>query len=238
MKKYIVIFLIVFLLTGCRSVANISIDKNVVTEEVTIRTDNASNYEAYKNWKGFPLPLYFDQELDDPMWLPNRKKESGVSYYSVSPADNNNVLKVSGKFKLKEHTRSSLVRNCFQFYNIIDEGDKTIFSTSKGLTCAFNNFSIVVSTPYLVISNNANSVDEANNRFTWNVNSSNAKNFGIYLEIDFSKKYKDDSNSNADNTDKDNKESKIYAYLAIPIVIILITLSAMYLHKKKDNLSK
>lgn len=237
MKKYIVIFLIVFLLTGCRSVTNISIDKNVVTEEVTIRADNASNYEAYKNWKGFPVPLYFDQELDDPMWLPNRKKESGVSYYSVSPDDNNNVLKVSGKFKLKEHTRSSLVRNCFQFYNIIDEGDKTIFSTSKGLTCAFNNFSIVISTPYLVTSNNANSVDEANNRFTWNVNSSNAKNFGIYLEIDFSKKYNENQSSNTNNKNKNTEENKLYAYLAIPIAIILIALSTVYLHKKKRNLS-
>lgn len=238
MKKIYFLFVIVLLLTGCSATANISIDKDSVIENIIVSEQNTNKFNKYKNWGGFPVPLYYDQELQAPLWMPNREKEKGVSYYDVVKNDSNKTIEITGKFTPKNHNRSSLVRNCFRFYNVINEGSKTIFSTSRGLTCAFKNFDIKVSTPYTVVTHNADKVDSENNVFTWKVNSSNSKNVGIYLEIDFSKKFKEDENTNTTNNTQKENESNVLMYTVIIIVSLLI-IGGLYFYTKfkKHNTS-
>ena len=234
MKRIYILLIIVLFLTGCSSVVNIAIDKNSVTETVNISESNLSRYNAIKNWNGFPAPLYYDQELDAPMWMPSREKENGVSYYDVVSDDQNHSLKITGNFKLKEHTRSYLVRHCFRFYNVITEGQRTIFSTSKGLTCSYRNFSIVVSTPYVVINNNADGVDKDNNTFTWNINNSNYRDVGLYMEVDFSKKFKEESNNNNNIPAKTTTNSN-YIHIIVGVIIALVALSGLYLYSRRQK---
>lgn len=243
MKKYYILVLMLFLITGCKATVNINIDKDVVTEKVDIYEDNSSNYNNYKNWNGFPIPLYYDQKLKTPIWMPNREKEQGVSYYTIDTNDINRNITATGKFSLKNHTRSYLVRNCFKLYNIINEDSKTIFSTSKGLICALKNFDIKIYTPYTVINNNANRVDTTNNIYTWNINSTNTETASIYLEIDFSKKYNESNLDNGDNNnDSNNHNNSQYSknIIAIMIItsIIIIVIGATYLYNRKRKLSE
>ena len=237
MKRIYLLLIGLVLLTGCSSTVNISIDKNTITEKVKISESNYTKYNQIKNWNGFPAPLFYDQELNVPTWMPNREKESGVSYYEVSENNSNKTLEITGSFSLKNHNRSSLVRNCFRFYNVITEGQKTIFSTSKGLTCSYRNFSVVVSTPYVVLNNNADGVDKEHNTYTWNINSSNAKKVGIYMEVDFSKKYNEDPNETINEDDNKSAESNYYTYLIVGILIVLLALLGVHLYNKKRNLS-
>lgn len=239
MKKIHLLFIIVLFLTGCSASANISIDKNSIVETVNIIEQDTNKYNKYKNWNGFPVPLYYDQDLKVPLWMQNREKESGVSYYDVKNDDNNKTLNITGKFTVNNHNRSSLVRNCFKLYNVINENSKTIFSTSQGLTCAFKNFDIRISTPYTVVTNNADKVDSENNVFIWNINSSNAKNASVYLEVDFSKKYKEDENTNYEDTSQKEEKSNNFIYIIVIIVTTIIILFGLYFYTniKKRNTS-
>lgn len=238
MKKIYALLIGIVFLTGCSATANISIDKDSILESIKVFEQDPNNYNKYKNWNGFPVPLYYDQELKEPLWMQNRKKEAGVSYYDVKNDDNNKTIEITGKFKPNNHNRSSLVRNCFKLYNVINEDSKTIFSTSKGLTCAFKNFNIIVSTPYTVVTNNADKVDLENNIFTWNINSSNAKNASVYLEVDFSKKYKEDEVTNEDDTTEQESESNTFMYIIIIIITMIIIIIGLYFYtnsKKRNN---
>ena len=126
MKKYLLIILLAFLITGCKANVNISIDKDNVSEKVIVYEKDAKLYNKYKKWGGFPVPLYYDQKLEAPMWMPNREKEQGVPYYNVTMNDTEKTIVTTGQFALNEHQRSSLVRNCFKLYNVISENNKTI----------------------------------------------------------------------------------------------------------------
>ncbi len=239
MKKIYALLIGIVFLTGCSATANISIDKDSVVENIKVYEQDTNQYNKYKNWNGFPVPLYYDQDLKVPLWMKDRTKETGVSYYDVKNDDNNKTIETTGKFKLNNHNRSSLVRNCFKLYNIINEDSKTIFSTSKGLTCAFRNFDIKVSTPYVVVANNADRVDSENNVFTWNINSSNAKTASVYLEIDFSKRFnEEDTNSNNGNATQNSNNSNIFVYIMIALTVLVI-ISGLYFYTniKKRNTS-
>lgn len=242
MKNTFILLISMLLLTGCKATANVSIDKDIVRESVSITSNDTSEYNEMKNWGGFPVPLYFDQSLQAPLWMPNREKEAGVLYYDVVTNDSNKTIVASANFSRKEHSRSSLVRRCFKLYNVIDEEEKTIFSTSKGLICALNNFDVVVQTPYLVVNNNASKVDNETNTYTWNVNKNNSKDISIYLEIDFSKKYnqsEDDPNEvNNGQIQNSEKKTSVLTYIIIGIIIvIMLIISAFYLNKKKKEVS-
>ena len=245
MKKYYILIFILLLLTGCKATATISIDKNTITETVKVSEKDNKKYNSYKNWNGFPVPLYYDQELEAPLWVPKREKEDGVLYYDVNSYDQNHTIITSGKFNLNNHNRSSLVRNCFKLYNVISKNNKTIFSTSKGLICAFKQFDIIVTTPYTVTSHNASKVDTNTNTYTWNINNSNVKTASVFLEVDFSKKYneKEASNNKKNNTSQqeniiiNNHNTNAIGYIIIVIIIVAIIIMGIYLYKRKGKVS-
>ena len=248
MKKIVLLIIIIFCLTGCHAVTNIEIDENKVTEKVTVKASSDSEYSKIKNWNGFPLTLYYDQDLKNPFGS-NRDKESGVEYYTENFDDNSKTLISTAEFSLNEHTRSSLIRGCFEFYNISnDEDNESIktFATSEGLICDFSNFDVVVKTPYKVINNNATNVDSVNNIYTWKVNKSNKNSIYISLVIDFSKKYNEkESNNKNQSEEKTNnsvereKKTSFSVYVIIAIVglfIMVLLLSLIVRHKKLSKL--
>lgn len=243
MKKILIVITFVLLLTGCRATVDVSIDKDKVTEKVSVREQNSTAYNEMKNWDGFPVTLYYDADLEAPLWMPNREKESGVAYYDVSMNDSEKTITATGNFSLSEYNRSSLVRNCFKLFNVITEGKTTIFSTSNGLICDFNNFDVVVNTPYTVTNSNATNVDSINNTYTWKVNNSNRDTVSIYLEVDFSKKYNESSsivendNSNA-STKQEQKKNYLKIVLIIVVIIVLaLAISILYFYKKNKKVS-
>ena len=247
MKKLLLLLIVTFLLTGCHAVANIDIEKDKITENITVTADSDKEYSKVKNWSGFPLTLYYDQDLENPFG-DSRERESGVEYYSEKFDDSTKTLVSNATFNLGNHTRSSLVRGCFNLYNVgEDENDSNIvaFATSEGITCDFSNFDVVISTPYEVVSNNADSVDSVNNIYTWSVKDSNKNNTSISIVIDFSKRFNEKTtvNSNEDNSkneieNEQNNDSAILVYIIIIIIVVLIVILLLILKKKKDKSSE
>ena len=236
-KKNLWLILIVFLLTGCQATVNVSIEDNDIEESVEIVASNNSEYSEIKNWSGFPLETNYDDYMDNYLSVDDTRK-AGIDYYDVINNDQNLTTNVSSSFNFSEYENSSIVKNCFEYFNILEDGDIVTFSTSKGLRCNFNNFDIVVNTPYLVVTNNASSVDEATNTFTWSVNENASSDFGVFMEIDFSQRY-DDSNDNSFN-DMNNETFSIGSYVVVGFIIVLsviVTIFILILLKKKKQSS-
>ena len=228
-------FVVLLSLTGCSTTARIEIEKNTIKETITATASNASEYQKIKNWNNSVLPLYYDQELDNPFGTP--KKESGVRYYDVNTNNSARMVTATGQFNLNNHTKSSMVRGCFKYYNIIQNGNTAIFSTSNGLICRYTNFKIVVSTPYLVTANNATNVDTQNNIYTWVVSNSNKDTISVNLNIDFSKLYNDKKEDNPnDKKDTENSQSKASTIIwALGIILLLVLVIGYYLYQKKKE---
>lgn len=239
MKKYIVLILIVFLMSGCSATVNVDITPEKITENIEVYADNQSEYNKIINWNGFPLTLYYDQELSNP-FSKTKEKESGVSYYSTSFYENEKKGTIKGSFSTSSHVRSSVVRNCFELYNITSDDNIYTFSTSKGLICSFYNFNVVVQTPYKIVSHNANKIDSATNTLTWNINNSNYRNASIYLEVDFSNKdisEKSNENNESSNTKDSSTVKKIILTSFILIFILIAIIVFLKLINKKNKLS-
>lgn len=240
MKKYCFILVLILFLTGCSGKVTININKNTITEKLEVSKLDNNTYNQLKTWSGFPIPLYYDQELDKPLWLPNREKESGVSYYDVTFNDETKHANISGSFTLNSHERSTAVRRCFKYYDIKKEGEVVSFATGHGLVCAFTNFDVIITTPYKVVNHNANSFDTTNNTYVWNITDANAQKAYIYLEVDFSQnsngeKIKDPINDNNDNIEKHNYK---YIYYTILLILLLLVLGSIYIFNKKKTVSK
>ena len=113
-----------------------------------------------------------------------------------------------------------------------------VFSTSNGLTCEFNNFTLNIKTPYKVVASNANKVDEQNNIYTWQSNNKNSKEFGVNLTIDFSQKYnetnKSDNQENKNEQQNTKNTNNSFIWIII-LIIIIITIIAFIILKNKER---
>ncbi|MGM9878950.1 MAG: hypothetical protein ACI31R_02880 [Bacilli bacterium] len=239
MKKYIILILTVFLMSGCTATVNLNIELDKITENITIFAKDQSEYNKASNWNGFPLPLYYDQELSNP-FSDTREKEAGVSYYDVSFDETNKKINLNGEFDFDNHKRSSIIRNCFKYYEIRQYDNNYIFSTSSGLICDYSNIEVVVQTPYKVTMHNSEKVDTTNNTYTWIINDSNKEEINLYFEIDSSQKVLNDNKDNVDSSGSEISKSINVVVLIIIVLIIFVFIIIGYfiLRKRKKELSK
>ncbi len=241
MKKIYILSLLAFILCGCSATMNINLEKNSITEEVNVQASNDTEYTEIKNWNGFPLTLYYDQELSNP--FNTSEKENGVPYYNTEFNDNDKTAKVTGVFNFTEHTRSSIIRNCFKYYEIRKVDNKNIYDlyTSHGLICDFNNFDINITTPYKVINHNADSFNSETNTYTWKITKSNSQNANVFLEVDFTKNKNSTgthSKKKSQSTTKTNMNTTKSILLILIIIPLLLVLLVTKLYKKHKKISK
>lgn len=249
MKKLLLLIISILFITGCTANINIDINKDTVKEEYTIYGNN-SDYNEIKETATYPTPLFYDAEVENP-YSPTGKKQSGIQYYDSKYDDTNKKVTIVGTFSLKEHIKSSVIRNCFQYYNITDDDEtgETTFSTSSGLTCEFNKFTLRIKTPYKVTQNNADLVNNEENIYIWKFNDKNSNNKSIIITINFSEIYNEQNNNqnpNIDNstddttitTNKTKKDSSPIPVIIISVVIAMIIILAIILKGKQKKVSK
>ncbi len=240
-KKSILCLIILFSMSGCSAVVNINIDKNRINEEYLI-TGNSSDYEKIKETISYPIPLEYDAELENP-FSGSKEKEEGVAYYNITTDDISKKAIIKGSFSLNNHTNSNIIRNCFKYYNILKDGSesKLIFSTSRGLTCNFNKFTLNIKSPYKILESNASKIDEENNIYTWQSNDKNSRDFSVYFNIDLSKKYKEDTQPSdstpdvSDNTPdtQSNFNSSVLIIIGVILLIFIIAGTIILTNKKR-----
>ena len=72
MKKIIMLFLVIIVLTGCSAEVNINIGENGINETITINDTSSTNYYNY-------VPVFYDDIFSE---IEPDVKNEGVSYYN------------------------------------------------------------------------------------------------------------------------------------------------------------
>ena len=184
MKKCL-LFLCLFLVTGCAAEYHLDIDEELnLKENVNITAVTSSDVDEIKKFTNI-LPSSI--EADD--FKAFEKKVKGISYYDVKKNDNNDLLSLEHKFDINSINNSYVVRSCYEYVTVMTRNDdkELLLSTSNKLLC-FNQYDnldevkIVISSIYKLKETNADSIDGHN--YIWNVNKDNYSNKYIYLLLD------------------------------------------------------
>lgn len=212
MKKYklLLLVIILFSLTGCTFEYNIEIDTNTIKEEniIYIPNSNKNNIE---------------QEVEK-LVSSYTGPTNSLGMYEQSVIEKNNNFGMSYKKeynKLYDYNNSLSFSICYDNYKLIKEEKKIVISTSKKFNCfnkykELDNIIININSKLDVESSNA---DEINgNRYTWNINKSNADNKPINIVL-------------KPNTEKVERKKEfgvvllvILAFILLGIIILLIRL--------------
>lgn len=212
MKKKITFLIIIsmLLLTGCQSKIDVTIDKGMVNENISI-TLNDDELKTANNVKGEITERVSEYEMDTEV----------LSYFNIKNY-NKNTINVNKNYNLDSYTWDNLIARCYKTQDINFSNNILKISTNGGFNC-FNKYNlkgevvINLKTSYKVISNNADKYE--NDTYTWNINDNN-KN--INLEIDTSTVV----NEINDNNSKLN--IKIDVKVIITILIIIISLGLIF----------
>lgn len=184
MKKCL-LFLCLFLVTGCTAEYHLDIDEELnLKENVNITAVTSSDVDEIKKFTNI-LPSSI--EADD--FKAFEKKVKGISYYDVKKNDNNDLLSLEHKFDINSINNSYVVRSCYEYVTVMTRNDdkELLLSTSNKLLCfkQYDNLDevkIIISSIYKLKETNADSVDGHN--YIWNVNKDNYSNKYIYLLLD------------------------------------------------------
>lgn len=173
-RKIIVLFLFSFLLCGCTAQYNLEIKDDEFRENIKINFDSNDDgaYEYFSENKFYAI-------MDGVSNFKEYKKES---------EDKKNI-KFSYTYEGTEFNKATSLSSCFRAYNVIDENGYYIISTSKGLTCAteentvlLNSLDVVIKTNHIVKDNNADEVDGY--VYTWHFDKDNYDKKSIYIELE------------------------------------------------------
>ena len=233
MKKIILLVIFASFLTGCSATYNLEIYNNKVKEDMEYYDLNSDNWdtssyrEAVEYSVDYPYPAFNSSEVHED----DSTKADGVEYYKSSFINEPDKLgqKLSyHKFNLSNFSDSFMVRRCYEFFNVLEEDDRIVISTSAKNTCfdqypMLDDITIKLKTNHKVVSSNASTV--SGYHYTWNISRENKDNANISIILK-----KNEYVFNYEN----EFVKKILTYGGI-IVILVVVGSRVYLHFKNKN---
>lgn len=217
-KKLLLIFTCVFLLTGCDVTYDLTIDENeVFKEKVTIPAlKQDTNFETLTSYLKNKLPISISKYENN---YYNSQIYVGDNYYNlIYDYDYNLTNVVNGYF----------IKLCFPNTNITSSSSEINVASGKGFNCMVVDENLIVdsvkvniTTELEVLENNA---DEVNgNTYTWNINNNN------YLNKEVNIKLKKSNNS------QDNVNYRLLFGIIFCILVIGGLCFFMYRRNKKIN---
>ena len=216
-KKIIIVLVLSFLLCGCNVQYNLEIKDDEFRENIKINF-NSKDDKGYKYFVENKFYAIMD----------------GVSNFKEYQKETENEKNIvfSYTYDGLEFNKATSLGSCFKAYNVIDENNNYIISTSKGLTCAreedvvlLDGLDVVIKTNHIVKDNNADEVDGY--VYTWHFNKDNYDKKNIYIELE-----KDNFVFNYEN------EFVKKMLLLFSIVFIIVSVSVFMLFKFKKNKQK
>lgn len=238
-KKIIVLFFLIFILTGCTVNYDLNISDKVISENISIIDYNEVNWDIFKSYGSYSMDDTTYRDL-----INNYAKEDSVIYsmndnsgnYDKEIINNSNSLgiKLNYDYKLDEFYKESLIRNCYKYFSVNNDNGVYTLSTSKVFMC-FNNdnplldrVNVKIKVDYEVIENNADSFSD--NEYIWNINKENAGNKPIILSFRVDKAKGNIFEEVLFNDDKVSIAIIIFA-LAFVIGIVIFA----FIKNKKNN---
>lgn len=196
MKKLVLLSIGLFFLTGCSATYDIEIYNNQIKEDMEFVNTDSSSWDSKVQYGltyrdlidssvNYPYPVFYDTVVDEDDTI----KLEGVEYYHNTLISDRIQLgqKLSyHKFTLDNFSNSSIVKKCYQYFNIIEEGDNIILSTSLKNLCfqeysMLDNITVHLKTNHKVLNNNADIVDGYH--YTWNLTRENQDDAAIMITL-------------------------------------------------------
>ncbi len=196
LKKFILILVVPFFITGCASVNyNLEIDKNLGVKEEVFLTATSEYFDIF--YKEYPETVikrfYEDEDLLKPL------KDNGYEYSMIDKdIAYPGILTKKNYISLDSYTKTTVFKN-ISFENIESSvsGDLVTIQSKNFIPYVedetdngypVSNLVINIKVPYVVTSNNADKFDKKSNTYTWKI-TKETENKEIKITFDKTKVY-------------------------------------------------
>lgn len=240
----LVIIIICLLLTGCK----IDYSLKITNDNQFIENAELNKYFPNGSTSLDELGSYsynFANELRSDAY--SYLNKIGYSNYSITDISSNNYEGIRVKRTYKgpnSYNYNLLITNLYDDFSVNMEDDivtinakgfnrEKVESKYEMLGMTIDNSSINVELPYKVIENNADSVDESNNVYTWYINDDTV-NKDILLKYDLNNIYA----INIKTLDNFIDMTVVFIILAFIIFVIVCYIIYIYVKKVYENKNK
>ncbi len=245
MKKLLMLFGILFLLSGCSVTYELTITEDSVRENVTIYGEDSSDNEIISIYEK-PVEAFIDSAMSSE----SIEKLPGEEYYEMTKnidALGNRYLNLNYNFKKEDFKRASIINYSVSSFEIEEEKDELRFFTGSYIK-AFEQYNgintldikVNVDPSYEIVSSNAHSI--SGNVLSWQIKKENKRNSPLNLTIRKKKEGNDNetpsnpssnNSSNTTNNANDNSGNNlILAFGALIlfalVLVIIITVRNKY----------
>ena len=204
MKK-ILLFILIFLITGCTAQYNLTIDESSINEKVEV---------------AIPRETISQDQLKPYLQLGNKvypsDSNSAVYTSDLSEDNDNYYLTYEYSHSHEMFAQSMFVKKCYQTVKLNSTEETITLSTSDQFNCikmedgaSLEKVDINITTKLKVQSHNADKV--SGNTYTWNINENNYENKPINLEI-----------KKPVSLEEVIKEAPNYQLMVIVLIVVLI----------------
>lgn len=237
-KKIIILSILLFSLTGCSATYDLEIYNNQVKEDMKFINYDSSTWDSIVQYDltyrellnasiNYPYPVFDNTIVDEVDTI----KLDGIEYYDntlISRANQLGQRLKYNKFNLTDFNESAIVKKCYQYFNIIEQDDNIILSTSLENLCfkeypMLDRITINIKTNHKVVASNATKSKKY--QYTWDITRDKSQDSAIQLTIK-----KDEFIFNYEN-----EFLKKIIYITLIIGIILIVSGGTYLFIKNKN---
>lgn len=230
-KKIIFIIFLSFLLCGCTANYNLSINDGTITENLNVISIPSPDVDNYiNNNTKYPTPAKKSQKFDK---YTDEKLEN-VDYYDVKKIQKDGLVGLDYKydFTFTNYNDSNIMNSCFEYFKVINGDNMFTISTSKGNKCMNEMVDVLnvnISTNYLVVDSNADTVN--GHTYSWKINRDNYKDKNIYIKLNTVKR----AEKTEEEIEQEENILKIFATVGI-ILIVFVVITVFVLMNKKRKL--
>lgn len=198
MKKIILIFLSIILLSGCDINYNINITNNKISTDLDLSVSE-TDYKNYNDNQEEKLSAtlyeYFDEReilaFDDMNYK---------DFYNKKVSKNGRSLDVNYTYKYTylDFYKSSMLNTCFEDFIVLNEDNYFYVKAFGKFNCYYDDTKINIKTDRKVINSNHDSYKDG--VYTWNIDRDKSNNVNIIFQVDKENHFvEDDISSKKEN---------------------------------------
>ena len=222
-RKFLLLIISVFLLSGCSAEYNLTINEDTMEEDINAIFDKARESEYASNMEQIRRTAYYNFDT--------RENE----YYTFNKDEDENNIILNYKYRYTDNNlyKSEAFSRCYykRIVNVTD--DLITINTDKQVACLYkdgnreiDDITVNIRTDLTVLENNA---DKVNGKvYTWYINDQNYTNKPIYIKIE-KERYQESFASQV--------ISIIIIILIVAVIGIMIYFAALRKRKKNNKIT-
>ena len=198
MKKIILIFLSIILLSGCDINYNIDISNNKINTDLDLSVSE-TDYKNYNDNQEEKLSAtlyeYFDEReilaFDDMNYKDFHNKKVSKNGRSLD-------INYTYKYTYLDFYKSSMLNTCFEDFIVLNEDNYFYVKAFGKFNCYYDDTKINIKTDRKVINSNHDSYKDG--VYTWNIDRDKSNNVNIIFQVDKENHFVEEDSSNKNNS--------------------------------------